>query len=96
MGYVRITIQLRDGGKRSGVRSFAEPMNLEEIRKHAWHLAAEVLGRHAIEDVAAWKVPADDPAIVALILGEKRKCKPPLSTDGKHPYVRQQQRRPLH
>jgi hypothetical protein len=94
MGYVHITIHLRGGGKRCGVRAFAEPMNLEDIRRHAWHLAAEVLGRNAIENVSAREVPADDPAVVALILGEQRKNKSTPRSTGEHPYIKQQQRRP--
>jgi len=76
MGYVRITIILRDGTMKSGVRAFAEPMALEDIRAQAFHLAAEVLGRHGIEQVTVQEVPATDPAVVALILmGKSRKAR---------------------
>lgn len=94
MGYVRITIDLLGGGKRSGVRAFPEPMNLGEIRMHAWQLAAEVLGRGAIEEVTVKEVPANDPAVVSLILGQKGRNKPVPRSDGQHPYLKQQQRRP--
>ena len=73
MGYVRITIELRDGGRRSGVRAFQEPMNLAEIRMHAMQLSSDVLGRGEIEDITVVDVPADDPAIVYLILGQKKR-----------------------
>ena len=62
MGYVRIIIHLVDGDQRSGVRRFPEPMNLDDIRTHAWQLAGEVLGRGSIEDVIVMEVAADDPA----------------------------------
>lgn len=70
MPYARITILLRDGTRRSGVRKFPEPMNLADIRAHAWQLSAEVLGRGAIENVTVSELPADDPAVVALILSK--------------------------
>ena len=95
MGYVRISIHLRNGEKRSGVRAFSEPMNLEDIRQHAWTLSSEVLGRGAIEDVVVKEVPPTDSAVVALILREQQKKKPVPRRDGEHPYVRQMQRRPL-
>jgi hypothetical protein len=95
MGYVRITIQLRNGHKRSGVRAFTEPMNLEDIRKHAFHLSAEALGRGAIDDVEVHEVPATDPAVVAMI-SKGTRGKSNFTSDGTHPYVKQQQRRPLH
>src|SRR3981081_4489147 len=76
MGYVRITIQLIKGGKRSGVRKFSDPMITEDIRKHAFHLASEVLGRSAIANVTVTEVPADDPAVVALILRKESYKKP--------------------
>lgn len=96
MGYARIIIHLVGGSTRTGVRAFAEPMNLHDIRMHAWKLSEEVLGRSAIEDVTVLEVPASDPAVIALILGEKKKKKPIPPSDGTHPYVKQQQRRPLH
>jgi hypothetical protein len=68
MGYVRIIIRLIDGGLRSGIRKFPEPMKLEDIRNHAWQLAAEVLGRGAIEDITISEVAADDRGVVAMIL----------------------------
>jgi hypothetical protein len=94
MGYVRITIQLIKGGTRSGVRRFSDPLNLEDIRKHAWQLAAEVLGRGAIANVAVIEVPADDPAVVALILRQESGKKAIPASNGEHPYVRQQLRKP--
>jgi len=94
MGYVRITILLCNRGKRSGVRGFPDPMNLEEIRAHAWHLAEEVLGRREIENVTVDEVAADDPAVVALILGQQRRNEAVRPSNGEHPYVKQQQRRP--
>jgi hypothetical protein len=69
-------------------------MNLKDIRTHAWHLAAEVLGRGAIEDVMVKDVPADDPAAVAMILSQDSKNKPVQRSDGEHPYLKQQRRKP--
>ncbi|MBS1606735.1 MAG: hypothetical protein JST42_29030 [Bacteroidetes bacterium] len=94
MGYVRITILLRDGSRRSGVRRCEEPMVLEDIRAHAFHLAAEVLGRTAIDEVTVEEVPATDAAVVALILDELKRSKPIPRSDGVHPYLKEQQRRP--
>jgi hypothetical protein len=94
MGYVRITIELRSGRKRSGVRSFPEPMNLEDIRMQSWQLSAEVLGRGAVEDVTVCEVPASDPAVVSRILRQKGQYKPVPRSNGQHPYVTQQKRRP--
>jgi hypothetical protein len=94
MGYVRITILLSKGGTRSGVRAFPEPMNLEDIRRHAWKLTAEALGQRAIAEIIVDEVPADDPAVVALILSQNRKNLPVSSNTGQHPYVKQQNRRP--
>ncbi len=94
MGYVRITIKLVDGSQRSGVRKFPEPMNLEDIRTHAWQLAGEVLGRGAIEDVIVVEVPANDPAVVAIILRDEYRNKPVPRGDGEHPYLKQQRRKP--
>ena len=88
MPYARITILLHDGTRRTGVRHFPEPMNLEDIRKHAWQLSADVLGRGAIEDVTVTEVPADDPAVVALILDQRRSTKPIPPSDGTHPYLK--------
>jgi len=94
MPYVRIKIELHDGTMRTGVRRFPDPLVLRHIRLHAFQLAAEVLGRGAIADVKVEEVPADDPAVVVLILrGEKNNVSVPRS-DGTHPYVRQQQRKP--
>jgi hypothetical protein len=94
MGYVRIAIHLVDGSQRSGVRKFPEPMNLEDIRAHAWQLAGEVLGRRMIEDIVAMEVPADDPAVVAMILRGEYRNKPVPRSDGEHPYLKQQRRKP--
>ena len=94
MGYVRITIHLVAGGKRSGVRRFPEPNNVNDVRIHAWQLAAEALGREAIGDVSVAELPADDPAVVAFILGQQKKDKPAVESDGEHPYVKQQRRNP--
>jgi hypothetical protein len=69
MPYARITILLRDGTSRSGVRIFPEPMILGESRAQARQLSAELLGHGAIEDVLVAEVPADDLAVVALLLG---------------------------
>lgn len=96
MGYVRITILLRDGGKRSGVRRFEEPLVLNDIRAQAFQLAAEVLGRDVIDEVIVQELPATDPAVVALILDELKRSKPVPRSDGVHPYIKDQQRKPLH
>jgi hypothetical protein len=94
MPYVRIEIRLRDGTTRSGVRSISDPLILEDVRKLAWRLSAESLGHQAVEDVTVKELPADDPAVVALIVSEKVKAKTIPRSDGVHPYVKQQQRRP--
>jgi hypothetical protein len=94
MGYVRIIIQLVDGSQRSGVRKFPEPMNLEDIRAHAWQLGEEVLGRGAIEYVIVVEVPANDPTVVAMILRDEYRNKPVPRSDGEHPYLKQQRRKP--
>ncbi|HET6256652.1 MAG TPA: hypothetical protein VFE32_21435 [Puia sp.] len=69
-------------------------MNLVEIRKHAWQLSAEVLGHGEIEDVTVKEVPSDDPAVVALILKEKGMRKRIAPSDGVHPYLKDQARKP--
>lgn len=94
MGYVRITIYLRNGGRRSGVRAFSEPMNLEEIRQHAWALSSEALGRGAIEEVDVREVSADDPAVVAMILRDRQTNKSVPRSDGEHAYAKELGRRP--
>lgn len=95
MGYARIIIHLKGGGTRSGIRHFPEPMNLQDIRAHALQLSAEALGRHAIEQVTVEEVPATDPAVVALILSHKLRRSDNVSrSDGTHPYLKQQLRRP--
>lgn len=94
MPYVQITIHLLDGTTRSGVRSISGPLILEDVRMHAWRLSAEALGHQAIGEVTVRELPADDPAVVALILSEKGKPKTIPRSDGVHPYVKQQQRRP--
>ena len=94
MGYVRITILLVDGRRRSGVRRFGEPIIVEDIRNQARKLAAEVLGRSVIEDVIVMELPADDPAVVALILHEGRRNKIVIQSDGVHPYLKQRGGKP--
>lgn len=94
MPYVHITIHLRDGTTRSGVRSIAGPLILEDVRKLAWRLSAETIGHQAIEDVTVKELPPDDPAVVALIVSEQGRAKPIPRSDGTHPYVKQQHRRP--
>jgi hypothetical protein len=94
MPYAHITIHLRDGTTRSGVRSISGPLILEDVRKLAWRLSAETLGHQAIEDVTVKELPADDPAVVALIVSEKEKARTIPRSDGTHPYVKHQQRRP--
>jgi hypothetical protein len=94
MAYVRIEIHLRDGTTRSGVRLISGPLILEDVRKLALRLSAEALGHQAIEDVTVRELPPDDPAVVALIVSEKGKAKTIPRSDGTHPYIKQQQRRP--
>ena len=89
MGYVRIIIYLEAGGIRSGVRFFSEPVNLDDIRAHALHLASQALGRAAIADITAEEVPADDPAVVAIILRNEAHKKPVPRSDGEHPYLKE-------
>lgn len=90
MGYVRITIRLSDGSQRSGMRKFTEPMNMEDIRAHAWQLAGDALGKGAVEQVIVMEIPADDPAVVAMILSHDQRNKPVPRSDGEHPYLKQQ------
>ena len=94
MGYARIIIRLFDGTQRSGVRRFPEPMDLDAIRNQARQLAGEVLGPRAIEEVIVTELPADDPAVVALILSEARRGEVVPRSDGEHPYLRHQGRKP--
>jgi|HubBroStandDraft_2_1064218.scaffolds.fasta_scaffold1025165_1 hypothetical protein len=94
MGYTRITILLVDGTKLAGVRHFPEPIVVADIRSQAWHLAGEVLGRERIQDVVVTELAADDPAVVALILGQQRKNREVPRSDGEHPYLKQQRRKP--
>jgi hypothetical protein len=94
MGYVRIVIRLLNGGQRSGIRQFPEPMILEDIRSHAWQLAGEALGRGAIEQVIVTEVPTTDPEVVALIMGLQRRGKAVPRSDGEHPYVKQMRQKP--
>lgn len=94
MGYVRITIWLIGGGKRSGIRKFPGPMNMDDIRNHSWLLAAEVLGREAIEDVSVEEVAANDPGVVAIILNQQRRNDPVPRSDREHPYLKYQRRKP--
>jgi hypothetical protein len=89
MPYARITILLRNGTRRTGVRHFPEPMNLEDIRTQAWQLSAEVLGRGVIENVVVAEVPADDPAVVALILEQQLKQKAATGDSSRADYLRQ-------
>jgi len=94
MAYVQITIHLTGGRERTGVRASPSPINLQDIRMHAWQLSAEVLGPAAILEVTVVELPADHPAVVAFILGEQRKKVVTPASDGEHPYVKQQHRRP--
>lgn len=94
MPCIHITICLRDGTQRSGVRLIPDPVVLEGIRHQAWRLAGEVLGREHIEDVQVNELPASDPALVALIISNKAKSISIPRSDGEHPYTKQQQRRP--
>jgi hypothetical protein len=93
MGYIRIIIHLFNGARRSGIRPFPEPMNLDEIRKHARQLASDVLGNTVIEDVTVSEVTASDPEVVALILGQIQRSKPVPRSDGEHPYLKHQQKK---
>jgi hypothetical protein len=77
-----LSIQLRNGGQGSGVRQFPEPITLNDLRKRIWQLAAEVLGRGAIEEVIVCEVTSTVPAVAAIILGEKGANKPTEASDG--------------
>jgi hypothetical protein len=94
--YIRITIHLRDNTKRSGVRSFSSDVALEDVRRQAWQLSAEVLGHAAIEDVSVKELPPDDPSVVALILRDQSKSRKIPSSKGERPFLKPQQRKPLH
>jgi hypothetical protein len=52
------------------------------------------LGRGAIEDVSVVEVPADDPGVVAMILNQRRRNEPVPRSDGEHPYLKHQRRKP--
>jgi hypothetical protein len=92
MGYVRITISLADGSYRSGVRQFAEPVILEDVRAHALLLSAESLGKGNILDITVEKVDGNDPAVMALIRSEQRR-NIVIVSDGTHPYLKDKQRK---
>ena len=94
MGYARIIIRLIDGTQGSGVRRFPEPMDLDAIRNKARRLAGEVLGPRAIEYVIATELPADNPAVVALILSKGQRNRAVHRSDGEHPYLKEQRRKP--
>jgi hypothetical protein len=83
MPYARIRVLLRDGTTRSGAWKFPEPTILAEIRAQARQRSAEVLGHGSIEDVLVVEVPADDPAVVALLLGQQRKVQRGSQDDAK-------------
>jgi hypothetical protein len=96
MIYVRLTIRLKDGSSRSGVRPFSDGTKLEDIRSHAWQLSAEILGMDAIAEVFVQELRATDPAVAALLMfDEMKKIKAPAS-DGQHPFAKQQQRKHRH
>ena len=96
MGYVRITIHLLSGKPRTGIRQISDSEDLESVRAHALRLSADVLGRAAIMDVTVEALAADDPGVVALILGGHGGKALTERSEGEHPFVREQRRRPLH
>jgi hypothetical protein len=69
-------------------------MNLEDIERHAQQLAGDVLGLEIIEDAVLTKVPSEDPAEVALILNAAQNDSSVPRSDGEHPYLKQQDRKP--
>ena len=94
MPYVHITIYLRDGTHRYGIRVIPDPVVLEDLRRQAWRLAGDVLGSENIDDVVVRELSASDPAVVTLIVAEKAKAITIPRSDGTHPYLKQAQRRP--
>lgn len=94
MAYIHITIHLKNGKKLSGIRAIAEPLNLADVRKHAWQLSAESLGRGQIDNVTVAELPADHPHVVAYIL--RKQTKPIPQSDGRHPYLKDKGLRPRH
>jgi hypothetical protein len=67
MSYVRITIHLKGGGRRTGVRYFLTDIALKDIQSHAWQLSVEALGRAVIEHLDVEELPPEHPAVVAYI-----------------------------
>jgi len=96
MIYFRITIRLKDGSSRSGVRPFSDGTKLHDIRSHAWQLSAEVLGMDAIAEVVVQELQAADPAVAAFLMLDEIKKKKTLASDGQHPFAKQQQRKHRH
>lgn len=94
MPYVCITIYLRDHTKRSGVRSVSSPLDLDEVRLHAWRLSADVFGEALIQDVTVQELSADDPRVVALIINTCGKTKTVPRSDGVHPYLKHTGQKP--
>jgi hypothetical protein len=94
MSNVRIVTLLLDGGRRSGIRQFPEPMELNKIKDQAWRLVGEVLGCGPICGMVAMEVSASDPEVVALILGKRQKRVAVPGSDGTPPFVKQHQWKP--
>ena len=94
MTYVRITLRLRNGQQKTGIRHFPEPVKLTEIRAQALALSAQVLGRGAIDEVTVQELPPDDPGVVAYILHHQSPKKAPEPITGRRSYPSQENRRP--
>jgi hypothetical protein len=94
--YVRITVFLNNGQRRSGIRHSADSEKLENIRVHAARLSADALGREAIKDVTVEMLPATDPAVVAILSRYKKPGPLRERSTGEHLFTRDQWRKPRH
>jgi hypothetical protein len=94
MSYVRISIHLKGGGLRTGVRHFSTDIALKDIKAHAWQLSVEALSRGAIDRVDVEELPPEHPAVVAYICRSQGLSQSPVRSSGEHPFLSEQKRRP--
>ena len=87
---------LTNGSRRSGIRRVSDSEKIHDIRVHVTHLAADVLGREAMEDVTVEILSASDPTVVALLSKYKQPGPLPARRDSEHPYYNEGRRKPLH
>jgi hypothetical protein len=94
MSYIRITIHLKGGARRTGVRHFPTDIALRDIQAHAWQLSVEALGREAIAHLDVEKLPSEHSAVVAYICRSQGLSRNPVRSSGEHPFLSDQKRRP--